>query len=45
MKTVALRRRLFLLVAAGILPIAVASGLGLWALVEIQRERGKQSGI
>jgi signal transduction histidine kinase/ActR/RegA family two-component response regulator len=40
-----LRSRLLLLVAAGVLPITVASGFALLAVAEYQKERAKQSGI
>src|SRR5262245_32609026 len=45
MRTASLRRRLLLVGAAGLLPLAVASGFALLALVDYQRERAAQSGI
>jgi signal transduction histidine kinase len=40
-----LRRRLLLLVAAGILPLAVMAGIALLALFEQQRKQAERSGI
>ena len=40
-----LRRRLFLLAAAALLPIAVIAGLGLWTLIERQRAEAARTGI
>jgi signal transduction histidine kinase len=40
-----LRRRLLLLVAAGILPLAAMAGLGLLALFDQQRKQADRSGI
>jgi signal transduction histidine kinase/ActR/RegA family two-component response regulator len=45
MKSVPLRRRLLLLAAAGILPLAVMSGIGLMALFNQQRDQGGQAGL
>jgi signal transduction histidine kinase/CheY-like chemotaxis protein len=45
MRITSLRRRLFLVGAAGLLPLAVASGFALLALVEHQKQRAAQSGI
>ncbi|HEY4999322.1 MAG TPA: cache domain-containing protein, partial [Usitatibacter sp.] len=45
MKSVPLRRRLFLLAAAGILPLAIMSGIGLMALFQQQRDQGGQAGL
>ena len=45
MPSTALRRRLLLVGAAGIVPLAVACGLALLALADHQKERAKQSGI
>jgi signal transduction histidine kinase len=45
MRVTSLRRRLFLVGAAGLLPLAVASGFALLALVEYQKQRAAQSGI
>ena len=45
MRTTSLRRRLLLVGAAGLLPLAVASGLALLALVDHQKQRAAQSGI
>ena len=44
-KSVPLRRRLFYLAAAGILPIALMSGLALLALFEQQRAQAARSGL
>jgi signal transduction histidine kinase len=44
-RSVPLRRRLFLLVAAGILPLAAMSGLALLALFDHQRKQAERSGI
>src|SRR5262249_36227669 len=43
--TVPLRRRLFLLVVAGILPVATMSGLGLWALERQQSAQIERVGL
>ncbi|HZZ95102.1 MAG TPA: ATP-binding protein [Usitatibacter sp.] len=45
MKRVALRRRLLLLVAAGLLPVAVMSGLGLHALYREQRTQTERTAL
>src|SRR5262245_17316329 len=45
MRITSLRRRLFLVGAAGLLPLAVASGFALLALVDHQKQRVTQSGI
>ena len=45
MRITSLRRRLFLVGAAGLLPLAVASGFALLALVDYQKQRAAQSGI
>ena len=45
MRITSLRRRLFLVGAAGLLPLAVASGFALLALVDHQKQRAAQSGI
>jgi signal transduction histidine kinase/ActR/RegA family two-component response regulator len=44
-RTVGLRRRLFLLAAAGILPLAFMSGIGLYALAQQQREQTERSSL
>ena len=44
-KSVPLRRRLLYLAAAGILPIALMSGLALLALFEQQRSQAARSGL
>jgi signal transduction histidine kinase/CheY-like chemotaxis protein len=43
--TVPLRRRLFVLVAAAILPVAAISGLALYVFTEKQREQAGQAGL
>src|SRR5215471_3621938 len=45
MRITSLRRRLFLVGAAGLLPLAVASGFTLLALVDYQKQQAAQSGI
>ena len=45
MRSVRLRRRLVILVAAGILPLAAMSGLGLYALVQQQREQSERASL
>ena len=45
MRITSLRRRLFLVGAAGLLPLAVASGFALLALVDHQKQQAAQSGI
>ncbi|CAG1017259.1 two-component system, NarL family, sensor histidine kinase BarA [Burkholderiaceae bacterium] len=45
MRKVGLRRRLILLAAAGILPLAVMSGFGLAALVQQQREQTERASL
>ncbi|OAI51095.1 hypothetical protein AYO46_01950 [Betaproteobacteria bacterium SCGC AG-212-J23] len=45
MNTVPLRRRLFVLVAAAILPVAVVSGLALYVFTEKQREQAGRAGL
>jgi len=45
MRTVGLRKRLFLLAAAGILPLAFMSGLGLYALAQQQREQTERASL
>jgi signal transduction histidine kinase/ActR/RegA family two-component response regulator len=45
MRTTSLRRRLLLVGAASLLPLAVASGFALLALVDHQKQRAAQSGI
>jgi signal transduction histidine kinase/CheY-like chemotaxis protein len=44
-RTVGLRKRLFLLAAAGILPLAFMSGIGLYALAQQQREQTERSSL
>ena len=44
MSTVALRRRLLVLVAAAILPVAVVSGIALYVFTEKQREQAGRAG-
>src|SRR5688572_2501130 len=44
-RSIPLRRRLFLLAAAGILPMALLSGVGLVVLLKQQREQAASSGI
>jgi len=44
-RSIPLRRRLFLLAAAGILPMALLSGVGLVVLLNQQREQAASSGI
>jgi signal transduction histidine kinase len=43
--TVPLRQRLFVLVAAAILPVAVVSGLALYVFTEKQREQAGRAGL
>ena len=43
MREVPLRRRLFLLAAAAILPLAVVAGIGLRALFEQQRVQAERA--
>ena len=43
MRTVPLRRRLFLLVAAALLPVAIASGIALYSLYLQHRARSEQA--
>jgi signal transduction histidine kinase/CheY-like chemotaxis protein len=45
MRTTSLRHRLWLVGAASLLPLAVASGFALAALVDHQKQRATQSGI
>src|SRR5262245_21817672 len=45
MRITSLRRRLFLVGAAGLLPLAVASGFALLALVDHQKQQAAQSSI
>ena len=45
MSTVPLRRRLLVLVAAGILPVAVVSGIALYVFTEKQREQAGRAGL
>src|SRR5947207_3404797 len=45
MKSVPLRRRIFLLVAAGILPVAIMSALALVALFVQQRQQAERAGL
>ncbi|MCM5678147.1 ATP-binding protein [Schlegelella sp. S2-27] len=45
MRNVSLRRRLLVLAAAGILPLALMSGLGLLALAQQQREQAGRAGL
>ncbi|MFL6662197.1 MAG: ATP-binding protein [Rhizobacter sp.] len=45
MRSVGLRKRLFLLAAAGILPLALMSGIGLLALVQQQREQTERTSL
>ena len=45
MRSVGLRKRLVLLVAAGILPLAFMSGLALYALAQQQREQTERASI
>jgi signal transduction histidine kinase/ActR/RegA family two-component response regulator len=45
MRLVPLRRRLFKLVAAGLLPLALISGAGLFSLVEQQRAQADRTGL
>ncbi len=42
---VPLRRRLFLLTAAALLPVAVIAGFGLYVLVDHQRDEARRAGI
>ena len=42
---VPLRRRLFLLAAAGIVPLVVMSGIGLYALAQQQRIQAERIGL
>src|SRR5687768_16778232 len=44
-RPIPLRRRLFLLAAAGILPMALLSGLGLIVLLNQQRHQAERSGV
>jgi signal transduction histidine kinase len=45
MPAVSLRRRLFLLAAAGIVPLAAMSGIGLYALAQQQRSQADRIGL
>jgi hypothetical protein len=45
MRSVGLRKRLFLLAAAGILPLAFMSGLALYALAQQQREQTERASL
>jgi len=45
MRSTALRRRLFLLAAAAIVPLATMSGIGLLAMVQQQREQIERSSL
>ncbi len=45
MPAVSLRRRLFLLAAAGIVPLAAMSGIGLYALAQQQRTQADRIGL
>jgi signal transduction histidine kinase/ActR/RegA family two-component response regulator len=45
MKSIPLRRRLFLLAAAGILPLVVMAAIGLYALFQQQREQGTRAAL
>jgi signal transduction histidine kinase/ActR/RegA family two-component response regulator len=45
MRSVGLRKRLILLAAAGILPLAAMSGIGLLALFQEQRDQAHRAGI
>ena len=45
MPSVGLRRRLLLVGAAGVLPLAVACGIALFVLADHQKQRASQSGI
>src|SRR5712692_11096945 len=45
MPAVRLRRRLFLLAAAGIVPLVVMSGIGLYALAQQQRIQAERIGL
>lgn len=45
MSGISLRRRLFLLAAVGIVPLLVASGIGLYALVQQQRVQAARIGL
>ena len=45
MPGVPLRRRLFVLTAAGILPLAIAAGIGLLALAQHQRTQAERVGL
>ena len=44
-RPVPLRRRLLLLAAVAILPLALMSGIGLFALVHQQRQQAERAGI
>src|SRR5258706_1319183 len=45
MRKIPLRRRLFLLAVAGILPLAALSGFGLFALIHQQRIQSERTGL
>src|SRR5262249_8964904 len=45
MPTVSLRRRLFVLAAAGIVPIAAMSAIGLYLLLQQQRVQAERVGL
>jgi signal transduction histidine kinase/ActR/RegA family two-component response regulator len=45
MKSVPLRRRLFALALAGVLPLAIMSGIGLYALARQQRVQAERAGL
>jgi hypothetical protein len=45
MHTIPLRRRLLVLVAAGILPLAAMSGIALWALAQQQHVQAECAAI
>lgn len=42
---IALRRRLFLLAAAGVVPLALMAGVGLWVLVQNEREQTERASL
>src|SRR5438094_906689 len=45
MRSVGLRKRLYLLAAAGIVPLAFMSGFGLYALAQQQREQTERASL
>jgi signal transduction histidine kinase len=45
MRTVSLRRRLLVLAAAGILPLAAISGIALWALAQQQQVQAERAAL